>query len=183
MPINAWTAWANALLIAAGTFFPSKAFSADARFTEEEVKAAFLLNFGRFVEWPAGTLDKKPDRFTVCLVGQGEVTRKFEVVLQNQKIKSRSIELHKLPLGASLANCQIAYFANTANSTLSEALMTARASPTLTVGDSADFAQRGGMIQFKLESNHLRFRINLVQAEDAGLKISSKLLGIAEVIR
>ena len=151
--------------------------------TEYEVQAAYLSNFGRFVEWPvkAGANEKEP--FYVCVLGQDPFGPLLDAALKGETIGGAPMVAKRVAGVADAVNCRIVYV-NTAKDTPLRALLTALGnSNVLTVGEAADFTQQGGMIQFVLEGNRVRFEINLAAAQKAGLNLSSQLLKVAVAIR
>lgn len=154
----------------------------EGRFTAEEVKSAFLLNFGRFVEWPPQKLEKSRDRFYICLVGEDTLGMKLEAIIRGQKVQERTPEIIRLPTHFPSRECEIAYLNLRSTEEASEVLSRMRSTPTLTVGEGAHFLKAGGIIQLRVEGEHIRLKINLKAAKNSGLTISSKLLAIAEVV-
>jgi len=151
-------------------------------FSAEEVKSAFLLNFGRFVEWPVQVLQKFPDRFYICIVGQDPFGDKLDAIIRTQKIKERIPEVLRLGWTSSVDNCQIAYVGHVSDKQIQEILSRVKGKPVLTVGETSNFLKSGGMIQFQPSGERIHLSINLKSAKGSGLIISSKLLSIAEVI-
>lgn len=152
------------------------------QFTAEEVKSAFLLNFGRFVEWPPRSFEKTRDRFYICLIGEDTLGSKLETIVRGQKVQERTLEVIRLGPHFPHRECEIAYMKLSSATQEREVLSRMRTTPTLTVGEGSHFLKAGGMIQLRVEGERIRLRINLKAAKDSGLTISSKLLAIAEVI-
>ena len=156
--------------------------AAEERFSAEEVKSAFLLNFGRFVEWPSHSFQKAPDRFNICIIGEDPLGDKLDAIIRDQKVKERTLEIKRLSVYSATSECQIAYLNLRDDKQISRVLSVIKATPTLTVGDDPRFLKAGGMIQLQIEGERLHLRISLKAAQGAGLTISSKLLAIAEVV-
>ncbi|MGK5090301.1 YfiR family protein [Bdellovibrionota bacterium FG-2] len=173
-------------------FLVAPSLGLGAPFTIEEVKSAFLLNFGRFVEWPTQVIQKSPDRFTICLIGKDTLRHNLEAIVRDQKVKGRTLEVVTLAPDTAATACQIAYLnlggkggnnGNANDKQTLEVLSHLKASPTLTVGDNPNFLAAGGIIQLQIDGGHIHLKINLKAAKDSGLIISSKLLAIAEVVQ
>ncbi len=142
---------------------------------EYEVKAAFLYNFAKFVEWPAGTLERS-ERFTICVVGASDVSAKLERVVDGRSVGGRAVAVHSLESAEGGASCHMLFATDAA---AAEEIQATAFSGVLTVGERASFAREGGMINFVFVDKKVRFQINKKRAEEAGLAISSKLLKLA----
>ena len=150
--------------------------------TEYEVKAAYLYNFGKFVEWPSRTGVPHPNSFSICVVGQDH----FGAALNNladETIAGKSVVVKRLQTSKDATNCRILYISASEENQLKQTLAVLEGSSVLTVSDMPQFSQRGGMIQFILDGNRVRFEINLASAEHAGLTLSSDLLKLAVNVR
>ncbi len=151
---------------------------------EYDVKAAFLYNFAKFVDWPEGAL---PDQHSAIRVGVlGRENDPFGLALE-RAVSGKLINGHDLQIIhtqslAKLKTCQIVFVSSSEEERLPEIILSLRGTSALTVGDSEDFAPRGGAIQFTIEDDKIRFTINVDAAERAHLKLSSKLLSLAKVI-
>ena len=141
---------------------------------EDALKAAYLVNFIRFVEWPPGTADEE---LTVCFLGGTGVRQALASGIEAKRVGPRRLTVRSLDADASRADCHVVYVDSTASSEAGEPT-----SPALTVSDAADFVRRGGMIQLFTEQNRLRFNINVENAHRAGLRISSALLQLASAV-
>ncbi len=142
---------------------------------EYQVKAAFLFNFAKFVEWPGGAMASGRE-FSICVVGDGDVSEELEAVVTGRDIDGKPVAVRTLSDPTAGAGCQILFAIDDA------AAAEARdSSPpgTLTVGQSQGFARQGGMINFILVDKKVRFEVNKRSAETAGLSISSHLLKLA----
>jgi len=150
--------------------------------TEYEVEAAYLSNFGRFVEWPprAGSAN---DPFYVCVLGQDVFGPLLDAALKGEAIGGAPMVARRLSGVEEAAGCRILFINASKDSQLVAALTALGKSNILTVSDVPAFTRRGGMIQFVLEGNRVRFEINLAAAQRAGLTLSSELLKVAVAIR
>lgn len=169
-----WLAW----LAFALTYF---AQPEEPTYSEAAVKAAYLLNFGRFVEWPAQGASPAP--LTLCMLGEDPFGEVLDQMIEGQLVQGRKIELRRIPRPRATSHCDIAYIGFIESDRVREAISRLNRSPTLTVSDSVDFIEQGGMIEFRKSSERVTFRINLGAAQGAGLKLSSKLLKIAEEVK
>ena len=150
--------------------------------TEYQVKAAFLFNFAKFVEWPADAFPGADAPLQICLLGQDPFGHEFEEVIGDKSVNGHRIEVIH-PSGVPQARgCQIIFVASSEKRLVPEILRGLRGASILTVGDTAGFAGMGGIINFVLDDGRVRFEINMKAAERAHLKISARLLTVAKLI-
>jgi hypothetical protein len=145
--------------------------------SEYDVKAAFLYNFTKFVEWPSAAFDERSD-FQLCVLGEDPFGRSLKVV-ENEKVAGRGITLLRTPKLEEAEGCHILFISRSERSRISQILLDLGTAPVLTVADTDGFLSHGGIINFKLEGSKVRFEINQEAAERVGIKISSKLLRLA----
>jgi hypothetical protein len=148
---------------------------------EYRVKAAFLYNFAKFVEWPADSFKTPADPITICVLGNPFGGR-LEDTVNGKLIDDRRLVIRAIADSGEVQGCNILFVA-TEKRRSAELLARVKASPILTVGDCANFAAAGGVIGFKLESGKVRLEINVGAADRARLRISSKLLSLAEIVK
>lgn len=150
--------------------------------TEYQVKAAFLFNFAKFVEWPADAFPGVDAPLQICLLGQDPFGREFEEVIGDKSVNGHRIEVIH-PSGVPQARgCQIIFVSSSEKRHALEILRGLRGAAVLTVGDTAGFAGMGGIINFVLDDGRVRFEINVKAADRAHLKISARLLTVAKLI-
>lgn len=165
-------------MLAALAFVPHApcARADDAISREDQFKAAYLFNFLKFVDWPAGTAS---DVLTVCFVGASGVEATLATGLESKRAGARRLAIRRIEPNASLQGCNVLYI--DANALPMRSSLATQS--TLTVSDATDFAQRGGIIELFTENKRLRFDINIDNAQKAGLRISSSLLQLAAQVR
>lgn len=163
------------------TLFPNHHLLAAAP-TEYEVKAAFLLNFARFVEWPSTAFDTASSPIVIGVVGAKEFAEVLPRVVATQTAQGRSIEVRPLQLSDDNGACQVLFIGRSVGQGAESLLKSMRQRPVLTVGESDDFNALGGIIRFLLLEKSVRFDVHVKSASDAGLKISSKLLAVARTV-
>lgn len=148
--------------------------------TEYEVKAAFIHNVAKFVEWPAAV----PVRGTLrlCILGQPPFTE-ASALLQGKQIGGRVWEVRPVDSRSTLNECNVLFIAASESGNLRRILEDVSGNATLTVGDSSGYAARGVMVNFYTEGNKVRFEINVDAALRAGLKIGSQLLKLARIVQ
>jgi hypothetical protein len=149
---------------------------------EYQTKAAFLYNFVKFVEWPAGTLPNDRAPIVVGVLGEDPFGSVLDDEILGKAINRHQILILRTNSVRDLKSCQIAFISPSETKHLPQILVGLRGASILTVGEAEHFAQLGGMIQFTLEGNKVHFAINVDAAERARLKVSSKLLSLATVV-
>jgi len=145
--------------------------------SEYDVKAAYLLNFGKFIRQSSGLYPHTP--FDICLLGRDSMGQTIDELSANQFIDNRPVHVRRLADVTQAKGCSIIYFSSSENDRLHEDMVLLPSTDALTVGDAADFLDRGGMIQFLLIDKHVRFTVNLSAVNHAHLVLSSELLRVA----
>lgn len=149
---------------------------------EYQVKAGFLFNFAKFVEWPTNAPGAK-DVLRVGILDDGGVYSILAGELAGKRIGSKPIEVVRCKRGYDLKQCAIIFMTRAKMDRWPEVKQAVAGTPVLLVGESDQFAARGGCINFVRKGEHIRFEVNLAVAERAGLKISSKLASVAILVR
>jgi YfiR/HmsC-like len=145
----------------------------------EDLKATFLYNFAKFVEWPGGGPDKTAASFPIEIIGRDPFDGRFDQLMIGKKINDQPIEvIHSLD-APSPKSVRVVFVSLSEDKRLEALLTTYRRNRVLTVSDIADFTQRGGIIGFLSEPGAVRFRINQAAAERSRLQLSSRLLLLA----
>ena len=147
---------------------------------EYEVKAAFLYNFARFVEWPEAPAGDGP--FVITVLGRDPFGAALDDTLRGKTIGQRRIEIRRASRSEDLAGSRIGFISDSERDRLPAILKSLEASPVLTVGEMDEFAERGGVIRFRVEQDRVRLDINVAAAERARLRISSQLLKLARIV-
>jgi hypothetical protein len=145
--------------------------------TEYEVKAAFLFNFAKFIEWPPSKA--RAENFTIAILGQDPFGDVLDRMLRGKTLGERKLVIKRIASTADVGDASILFIGDSEKARLPQILKDVQGTGVLTVGDMADFAARGGVIGFRTEDNVVRFDINLAQAQKAGLKLSSQLIRVA----
>ena len=146
--------------------------------TENQIKSAYLYNFGKFVEWPAkGTTGD--EFFTFCVLGEDSFASTLETTIAGESIIGKKVLVRRVAKPQDALSCRVLFISSSEQSRLKETLAALDETSVLSVSDMPQFTRRGGMIQFVLEANRVRFEVNLTSAEHAGLTLSSQLLKVA----
>jgi hypothetical protein len=146
------------------------------------VEAAFLYSFARFVEWPdvSGTPASAP--VTFCVLGSAPLQNVLEQSLAGKAINGHPVVARRIGRPEDALQCQIAFIGWDERKRLPALLAILNGAPVLTVADFEQFATHGGMIQLIKEGNKFRFAVNIDAVAHNGLRVSSKLLQLAEVV-
>jgi hypothetical protein len=145
---------------------------------ENALKAGYLFNFIKFVEWPP-LVDG--DVFTLCFMGADGVHDELAAVLPEKRLGGRHLAPRRLAPNESPVGCQVLYVDSELMAATAKTI-NARTPALLTVSDASDFLRSGGIIELFAEGNRLRFRVNLENAKRAHLRISSSLLRLASSV-
>ena len=147
---------------------------------EYQVKAAFLYNFAKFVDWPAEAFGGSNGMLIIGVVGDDPFGGALDQAIDGKSIGGRSLVVRRLKWGQDLRSCQILYISSSERKHLPQIIQSLRGASVLTVGDMGQFNQQGGIINFIMEASKVRFEINSRGADQARLRISSKLLALAK---
>jgi hypothetical protein len=150
--------------------------------SEYQVKAAFLFNFAKFVEWPPDSFTDAAAPFEICVLGQDPFGEELRILTNQKTINGRKLEVKHVDDLQYARNCHILFIASSEKTSMKTILEGLRGASVLTVGDRKDFVGQGGMINFVLENDRVKFEVSPVAAERAGLKISSRLLSVAKLV-
>ena len=172
-------------LLACGFFFGAapKVLSQNDERMEYPVKLAFLYNFTKFVEWPPDSYSDASAPLRICVAGNDPFSDDLKQELLSRTVGGRRVELTILKSSNTLKRCQLVFVPITEKKRAAEIVASLSGSSALTVGESAGFTRQGGMINFTVEDNKLHFEVNVAAAERARLKISSKLLILARIVK
>lgn len=149
---------------------------------EYQVKAAFLVKFAMFVEWPAAARSDVKEPFTIGILGDDPFGKGFDDAIKSERVNHRPVALRRASGLSELEDCQVIFICASEANRLEELLREVEDRPVLIVGDAPDFAKRGGMIGFIKEDGKMRFEINIAATEHAGLKLSAKLLQVGKIV-
>lgn len=150
---------------------------AQAAASERQVKAAYLLKFSAYVDWPAGSFAAEDSPLVLALIGADDLALEVQRMAQGRITSGRPIQVRRLRHGESAAVAHMVFLGDRAAA--ADALPQLRAKPVLTVSDQAAVHAQGTMVNFLVADEKLRFEVNLRPAEPARLKISARMLAVA----
>jgi hypothetical protein len=170
--------------LAALTVWLLSAVAGNAQMTGEyRLKALFIYNFAKFVEWPTSAFANPNEPIKLCIVGRDPFGADLDQAVIGKTISSRELLVKRIPKGAEPVGCQVLFLGAGEGRHARQMLAEFASAPVLTVGDSKNFPDGSLLISFCMEAGKVRFNINLDAAERAHLKISSKLLNLAKSVR
>jgi len=147
---------------------------------EYQVKAAFLYNFAKFIAWPPSSFSDAKAPLRICVLGQDPFGQELRDITSDKNINGRKLQLDQVADLQLARTCHILFVASSEKAQLKRIFESLQGTDALTVGDTKGFIDQGGMINFVLENSRVQFEVNHKAAEQAGLKISSKLLNVAK---
>jgi hypothetical protein len=160
------------------TSTPRRIFAQQAA-SEYEVKAAYLFNFLKFVEWPADMSPSPSGKWVIGVVGVSPFGDELAQVVSGKVVQGHELQVKNFQAAEDVRTCHILFISDSERKRIPAILTALSSSSVLTVGDMDNFTRAGGMIQFVMEDGRVRFVIDVGAASRARLKISSKLLSLA----
>lgn len=148
--------------------------------SEQELKAAYLYNFAKFVEWPEGTFESPASPLNVCVFGEDPFGRTLDGLIQGEKADGHSLAALRPDRIAELRSCHVLFVSSSERGRLGEILASVRDKNVLTVGEGEEFLRRGGMIAFVREKSKVRFIIEKEAVGQAAFKVSSRLMALGD---
>lgn len=150
----------------------------DSQPTEYQIKAAFIFNFAKFVEWPTAAFSKASSPLVVGVLGDNPFHDALEKTIKNKTVDEHPVIIMQFRAATEATNCHILFISSSEKARLPQILKQIKGRSVLTVSEMPGFTEAGGMINFVLEGTKIRFQINNDAANGVGLKISAKLLGL-----
>jgi hypothetical protein len=149
------------------------------RANEYEVKAAYLYNFAKFVEWPAAS---GRDSFVLGILGRDPFGPLLDTVMAGKAVSGRRLAIRRVASLEDVEGIDMLFIASSEGARVAEILKRLEGVPTLTVGETDGFVGRGGMLGFRVMDEVVRFDVDLDQSSKAGLKVSSQLVRVARKV-
>ena len=150
--------------------------------SEDQIKAAFLLNFARYVEWPASAFAKAGDPVRICLLGADDFESVVSATVKGKTVGGRAVSVASIEAPSASKPCHI-LFLGTDIASAQDVVGAVGTSSVFTVSNDEGFAKNGGVANFFRAKKRIRFEINPKAAEVAGLEISSRLLRLAQLVK
>jgi hypothetical protein len=180
--------WPRSLLLAASLLAGAPALSCNlgaqaAPSREYQIKAAFLFNFGQFVTWGPGAFADADAPFVIGVLGDDPFGPTLDALVAGETVQGRRAEIARYRGVEEVGACQILFISSSEAARLDRVFAALAGRSILLVGEAEGFADRSGMIRFRVVDNRLRLEINTTAAAGEGLTISSRLLSLADVVR
>jgi len=148
--------------------------------SEHQVKAAFLLNFTKFIEWPATVFADEHSPFILCVLGENPFEDILDHMVEGEVVNGRKLVLQKIRRGSPPEVCRVLFISKSEKDV--RKTLEGVGPGVLTVGEGDNFLREGGMIAFVIENRRVRFDINVTAAVDAMLTVSARLLSVARSV-
>ncbi len=172
-------AWFVVYVLGAASIFQPASMGASNESVELRVKAAYLLHFVRYVYWPNPSPAVASSPVILGVLGQDPIVEVLENTVTGKTVNNRPIQVKLFPSAEQIDHCDILFVPRSESRQMQAALSAISGRPILTVSDKEKFSNNGGMVEFLLIDDTVRFAINNEAAERAGLKLSSELLRVA----
>ena len=173
-----WLPWAIAALLCAG--WTRSVRAAEEQPSEYQVKAAFLLNFTKFVQWPPGAFADEHSPLAICILGDDPFGNTLSEMVKSEAVNGHELTVERIHRAPSPKSCQV-LFLGRAEKDIPK-ILAALGPGILTVGESDKFLSDGGVIRFLVEDRRVRFDINQSAAAKALLTLSSRLMTVARSV-
>ncbi|MEP6715842.1 MAG: YfiR family protein [Terriglobia bacterium] len=160
---------------AAGGAQPPAAPSLD----EYQVKAAFVYNFAKFVEWPPGAFGSATEAFSICVLGRNPFGRMLEAMTAGASLNGHPFVVRQIAEAAEATSCKILFVSSSERLRYRAILTALKGSPVFSVGDTEGFTADGGVAELRLEEGKVRIELNTRVAKEEDLRISSRLMSLA----
>ena len=153
--------------------------------SEYLVKAGFIYNFAKLVEWPAATFTSPGEAIVIGVLGSDSFATTLERVVDGKKIELRPFTVKRLKSAKDSKDCacHMLFIASAESPHSDEVLQLLKGTSVLTIAETPGFSKQGGIINFVLEDSKVRFEVNVDAAKHAGLNISSRLLSLAKIVQ
>lgn len=159
-----------------GTLAPAQVVS------ESQIKAAYLYNFAKFIEWPAGAFVAPNFSLLLCVFGENSVGADLGGIVRGKSIAGHPVVTMLIQNTEQARNCHIVFISSYQKRQTKEVLESLRGASVLTVGEDENFIEQGGMINFVLRDERMQFEVNARAAEQAHIIISFRLLSVARAV-
>ncbi|MBN1931851.1 MAG: YfiR family protein [Desulfobacterales bacterium] len=163
--------------------FETHAYADSVLYREYLVKAAFLYNFAKFVDWPIEVFEDEHAPIYLCILGKNPFDDDVIQSIENKTVDGRKLLVETSKHAKDHSKCHILFISRSMEKEAKQILTDIKDRPVLTVSDIAEFTSLGGIIEFIVINNKIRFEINIDSARHAGLKISSHLLKMAKIVK
>jgi hypothetical protein len=171
-----------ACLLCVALSIPSGAQTGGSASSEYLIKAGFTYNFAKLMQWPDAAFPQADSPIVIGLLGADPFGNTLRDVLAGKTVNGRGFVIKQLKLGTELKDCNNLFVCASETAHLDEIFSIVKGLPILTIGETPNFARRGGIINFILEDDKVHFEVNVEAAKQADITISSRLLALARIV-
>lgn len=150
---------------------------------EYQIKAAFIYNFTKFVDWPAAAFPDKGTPIVIGVLGTNPFGGELNAAVEGRRVNGRELIVRPVSTAAEIEAVHVLYIGSSESARVPELLRSIRSKAVLTVGEKESFSRDGGVVSFLLEGDKVRFSINMDAAEAAGIKVSAQLQKLAASVQ
>jgi len=168
--------------VAAFAYLVNFSYCAAQSLTEYQVKAAYLFNFLKFVEWPADAPADPQAKWVIGIVGESPVGSELSRIAEGKNVLGRNLQVRKFQATDNLRGCNILFISESERKHVPLILAALRGSSVMTVADMDRFIESGGMVELQMDDARVRVIIDVGATDRAHLKVSSKLLALARAV-
>ncbi len=149
---------------------------------EYQVKAAFLYHFANFVSWPTSTFEATDGQLRICLIGDDPFGQILDRTFANKSVGEHAFDIRRNPPTTDLLHCHMLYVPDTELSSFSKMRQHLTKGEVLAIGETREFLEQGGMVQFFMKDSKVKFAVNPDAINETKLTVSSKLLRLATIV-
>lgn len=150
--------------------------------SEDQVKAAYLYNFAKFVEWPKGSFPDASSPIRLCVLNDPSIELQLSQIVKDKQISGRSIAVVPIESAEQGRSCQILFINSAHNWQLEHVIKVLQGASVLTVGEATGFVEQGGIVNFVTENDQVHFQVNDRAATQCKLHMSARLLSVAKLV-
>lgn len=175
-----WVVMSILVAVACVPCIPEAAASDD---LEHVVKAGFIYNFTKFIEWPESAFADPEAPIVIGILGKDPFGKQLDEAIKGETSRGRPLVVQRFERAEEAKACHLLFVANSEVARLKEVLRTIQGTPVVTVGEADDFVEGGGVIGFQVEEGRVRFIVNVDAAARTGAKIGSQMLNLSKIRR
>lgn len=150
--------------------------------TETQVKAAYLYNFAKFVDWPDGTFTTVQDPIRLCVLRDEPFQLQLDQIVKGKNIAGHPVLVIGIQNGEQARSCHELFIGSAQDQDAGQILESLKSAGVLTIGEGRGFVEEGGTISFIMQGNRVHFQVNQKAANQARLRVSSQLLSVAQAV-
>ena len=150
--------------------------------SEDQIKAAYLYNFAKFVEWPEASFPDASAPIHLCLLNDPSIGAQLIQIVKDKQISGRSIAIVPIQNAEQARGCQILFINSAQSWQVEHVIKVLQGASVLTVGEAAGFVEQGGIVNFVVQNDQVHFQVNHRAATQSRLRMSARLLSVAKLV-